>query len=178
MPIPWKRGLMALLALAAFIPLAATELRSENHDRPIQAQAIVPSDYYTIELCSTLNSRGASGSVVLSFPPSPFGVRISKEGRYIYDMHVEVRGIPSRIEGSLVVWIATPNLDQVEKIGTMASDGTAVGRVDLSKFMVFVTREIDVSLDRWAGPILLQGISRSGMMQSMEGHSTVDYGPC
>lgn len=95
-----------------------------------------------------------------------------------------------------VAWVATPDLDLVVRLGTLREDGTLTGRVAFNKFLLFVTAETDAdtpsadtaetrpapaadgAAERWSGPVLLSGISRSGLLHTMAGHGPFEGEPC
>lgn len=79
-----------------------------------------------------------------------------------------------------MAWVASPNLDPVHRLGEIGGRGSASGEVTLNKFLVFVTEEPagSVAGDRWEGPVVLKGKSRSGRMQSMASHGMFEREPC
>jgi hypothetical protein len=134
-------------------------------------------DPFEVTLVPTAHANGARGRVDLRFAPSPFGVTVSPDGHHRYDALVETTGV--RPDGrALVVWAATPDLDRVQKLGTLDSAGRLAARIAFNKFLVFVTAEASADVERWAGPILLRGISPSGRMHTMAGHGPFQGEPC
>jgi len=134
-------------------------------------------DPYEIVLVPTANANGATGRAMLRFAESPFGVTVSPEGHHLYDIRLETKGL--RAGGrALVVWAATPELDRVSRLGTLDENGVLQGTVAFNKFLVFVTAEESAEVERWAGPILLRGISASGRMHTMAGHGPFQGEPC
>lgn len=79
-----------------------------------------------------------------------------------------------------MAWVASPDLDPVHRLGEIGARGSASGEVTLNKFLVFVTEEPvgTVEGDRWEGPVVLKGKSRSGRMQSMASHGMFEREPC
>jgi hypothetical protein len=126
-------------------------------------------DPFQMRLVPTAHANGAAGDVVLRFADSPFGVAVTGEGHHLYQATIRTSRLP-RDTGALVVWAASPELDQVVRLGAIGEDGTLSGTIALNKFLVFITAEASADVERWAGPILLRGISPSGRMHTMAGH--------
>jgi hypothetical protein len=160
---------------------AAILLCSASPAAPAPADALDPvcrgPDPYEIVLVPTAHANGATGRAALRFAPSPFGVTVSPDGHHLYEMRLETAGL--RADGrALVVWAATPELDRVSRLGTLDANGTLDGTLAFNKFLVFVTAEESPDVERWAGPILLRGISPSGRMHTMAGHGPFQGEPC
>ncbi|GIV58087.1 MAG: hypothetical protein KatS3mg042_1000 [Rhodothermaceae bacterium] len=141
-----------------------------------------PPVYYRIDLVSTKRlpgTRQARGTADVTFARSPFGVALTPEGHYVYDLTVRVAGLPPEAGGAYVVWVATPDLGTVARVGPLGADGTARGRVHFNKYLVIVTREpAGAAADRWTGPVVLRGLSKSGFMHTMAGHGPFQQEPC
>lgn len=142
--------------------------------------------YYWIELrrpASSPGPRDAGGRVEVSYPASPFGLPLDRDGRLVQRLRF-VLDEDFRSDGSrgsrLVAWVASPELDPVRKLGEIGPDGTASGKVALNKYLVFVTEEPRGvgEAERWEGPVVLKGKSRSGRMQSMASHGMFEREPC
>jgi hypothetical protein len=141
------------------------------------APGLAGPDPYLVQLVPTAHANGARGQVELRFAPSPFGVTVTPQGHHLYDARLSTSGL--RPDGStLVVWAATPSLDQVQKLGALDASGALSGRIAFNKFLVFVTAEASADVERWSGPILLRGISPSGRMHTMAGHGPFQGEPC
>lgn len=146
----------------------------------------VAASYYAFDLLPTRSDSRLSrarGTATVSWNSSPFDVTLSRDGHFVYDLSVSVSGLRPADAGSvLAVWAAPPDLKGLELVGILDSEGPVSGVVHFNKFLVFVTEEPDpdsVGLaERWAGPILLKGISRSARMQSMAGHGFFEQEPC
>lgn len=123
-------------------------------------------------------ASGLRGTGTLSFQQSPFGITVTPEGHYLYDLAVQVDGMRNRRAGTPVVWAATPQLDQIQKVGVVGEDGRTHGSVSYNKMLVFVTMEADPDVDRWQGPIVLRGISASGLMHTLAGHGPFEGVVC
>lgn len=139
-------------------------------------------EYYRIDLVSTRRipgTYGSGGDVEVQFAHSPFGVTLSAAGEYVYDVQFQVRKIQSPKSGRYVAWIASPNLDRIVHVGPLDDQFSAQGQVAFNKFLVIISLEEDgYSEGRWSGPIVLRGLSRSGMMHTSIGHGLFQSEPC
>jgi len=132
-------------------------------------------EFYKVELITTKRVPGsgmATGWGEVTFTPSPFGVNLTPDGDYLLDIAVSVTGLRAPAKGSYVAWVTTPSLQERKRIGALDSNGEAHGQVAFNKFLVVVSLEEDdaESSDRWQGPIVLRGMSRSGAMHTSAGH--------
>ena len=162
-----------------------------------------PPPYYAIDLVSTRRIPGsgeARGTAAVTFAGSPFGISISAMGGYVQDLAISVDRLKPAKTGAYVVWITTPDLDEVVRAGVLDDEMRASGQVSWNKFLVVITLEdsveesADGSADRsaarssaesgdgtsgiWQGPIVLRGASRSGRMHTMAGHGPFQLEPC
>lgn len=146
------------------------------------------ADYYNIRMSPTGRAPGAVGYVKKTFAQSPFGIAVSVDGRYIYDVHLTVDGLRGPPNVEYTVWVAPPNLSPIVRLGVLNEEFELFGQVDINKFIMFVTAEQPGSWNpdngskktgnAWSGPILMQGISRSGMMHSASGHGPFEVENC
>lgn len=139
-----------------------------------------PPAYYRIELITTRKVSGtrlATGTADVTYVPSPFGVSISPSGTYVYDLDIRINRIKSPVEGVYAVWVTSSDLKTVRLLGTLDQDFRIQGRVDLNKYLVVVSLETELG-DRWSGPIVLRGMSRSGLMHTMAGHGPFQTENC
>ncbi|MFQ5747190.1 MAG: hypothetical protein ACE5HF_08235 [Gemmatimonadota bacterium] len=118
----------------------------------------------------TRHARGARGEAQLVFARSPFGVAVEEDGRYRYDVTIQLANLRPRAGRTYVAWAATPDLDHVLRLGPVDSDLRVEGRLSWNKFLLFVTLEPDPSVERWTGPVVLTAMSPSGRMHTMAGH--------
>ena len=187
----------ALLVTAATLPSddaaawagAATASRGECVDDP--------PEYYAIDLVPTNNLPGlgrADGKGFVTYDESPFGISVTENGHYVHELTVAAQHLPARDDGRYVAWITTPDLDEIERVGPLDDDLRATAHVTYNKFLVVVTFErLDAeapqarsgaaaasisSTTAWEGPIILRGMSRSGLMHTMAGHGPYDSEPC
>lgn len=140
--------------------------------------------FYRIDLrapASSPGSRDAGGHVQVSHPPSPFGLTLDRDGRLVQRLRFVLDAdFRMGTDGRLVAWVASPELDPVHRLGEIGPGASVSGEVTLNKFLVFVTDEPagTVENDRWEGPVVLKGKSRSGRMQSMASHGMFEREPC
>lgn len=188
--IPRRRGgrLCGLLAATVLLPAPggtpATPATPPAPGSTPATHATLPGtctpgpDPFTVRLVPTAHANGADGTVQLTFAESPYGVAVTADGHHRYRARVTTSGLAGR-DSALVVWAATPELDQVRNLGTLAADGTlADAEIAFNKFLVFVTAEADAGTTRWAGRILLRGISPSGRLHTMAGHGPFQGESC
>jgi hypothetical protein len=142
-----------------------------------------PPAYYAFPMVSTRRVPGtgpATGTGHVSFPSSPFGIAIAADGSYELDVSLEFERLRPAPDGAYVVWFTTPTLDQVKRVGVLDPELRFQGHVDWNKFLVVVTLEPnpEEAKDTWAGPIVLRGMSRSGLMHTMAGHGPFEKENC
>jgi hypothetical protein len=149
--------------------------------------AIVPGtrgpEYYRFPMVSTRRVPGtgnATGVGEVAFARSPFGVALSGDGSYDYDFTVRFERLKPARSGAYVVWTTTPELDRVVLAGELADPAAFSGKVAWNKFLVVVTLEpaFDPDAAMWTGPIVIRGMSRSGMMHTMAGHGPFEEKNC
>lgn len=138
----------------------------------LPADTIPDKPYYGIVLRrpgALLIDRGL-GYATVSFPETPFNVALTRQGHYIYDLLVSARGLPPG-RGTYVLWLASPDLTHLEKVGVIDRESTLRARAAFdNKFVLFITEEASADVDRPAGRVVLRGISRSARMESMFSH--------
>ena len=140
-------------------------------------------EYYRFPMVSTRRVPGtgnATGVGEVAFARSPFGVALSGDGSYDYDFTVRFDRLRPPRSGAYVVWATTPELDQVVLAGELADPAAFSGKVAWNKFLVVVTLEpaFDPDATMWTGPIVIRGMSRSGMMHTMAGHGPFEEENC
>lgn len=148
--------------------------RSQDPDPPV---------YYAIDLVTTRKIRGArraTGTGNVTYAHSPFGVSISKSGNYVYDLSIQLEKISDSIGGRLVAWVTTTDLKDIRLLGVLDGSLAAGGRVDFNKFLVVITLEPENEEvgDMWTGPVVLRGMSRSGLMHTKAGHGPFQTENC
>ena len=142
-----------------------------------------PPEYYKIDLIATKRvpqARRAVGVAAVTFAPSPFGINVSAKGHYVYDLAIAIDNLKPAPEGVYTAWISTPNLDQIKRLGVLDDQMTIKGQVTWNKYLVIITLEPadDASSKKWQGPVVLRGMSRSGLMHTMAGHGPFQQEPC
>jgi hypothetical protein len=143
---------------------------------------LLPSQYYGIEMVTTRRVPGtgrATGAGSVAFARSPFGVAVSSSGTYVYDLSLAVDRIKAPRRGAYTAWAAAPDLEDVVRLGVLEEGQLVSGRVDWNKFLVIVTLEPSAEpTDSWQGPVVMRGMSRSGMMHTLAGHGPYENEPC
>lgn len=140
-------------------------------------------EYYRFPMVSTRRVPGtgnATGVGEVAFAQSPFGVALAGDGSYDYDFTVRFERLRLPRSGTFVVWATTPELDQVVLAGELTDPVSFSGKVAWNKFLVVVTLEpaFDPDATMWTGPIVIRGMSRSGMMHTMAGHGPFEEENC
>jgi len=141
-------------------------------------------EYYAFDLFTTKNIPGtglATGKAEVAVSgSSPFSVALGPDGSYRYDVHVSLQRMKAPREGRLVAWVTTTEIDRIERLGALDDALTAAGTVEWNKFIVVVTLEStdDPDTERWSGPVVMRGMSRSGMMHTMVGHGALQQENC
>ena len=164
-------GICFLAGPAASPPAAA----GQAAEAPLRCPALDPRgpaadpDLYCITLIHAPDFPGASGYVELTPSPSPFGASVTVDGRHRFDLALHVDGLPDPAAlgdyGGYVAWAATPRLRPIRNLGPVANGRTALGSVDLDKFLVLVTAESDPAASEWRGRIVLRGTSAGMRME-------------
>jgi len=142
-----------------------------------------PPAYYAVELVTTRRIPGtglASGTGHVTFAASPFGVSLASDGSYFYDVEIELVDLKRPRSGTLVAWATTTQVDQISRLGALNDAFRTHGQVFWNKFLLVVTLEEsdDVEAAAWSGPIVMRGMSRSGMMHTMAGHGPFQQENC
>jgi hypothetical protein len=116
---------------------------------------------------------------------SPFGVSVSADGSYAYDVRLALDNLPEPPgDGAWAVWLTKSDLSEVTFAGTLEAGSEFLGRVGWNKFLAIVTLESPEALAveggprRWQGPVVTRGMSRSGMMHTMAGHGPFQQENC
>ncbi|MYK88898.1 MAG: multicopper oxidase domain-containing protein, partial [Acidobacteria bacterium] len=126
-------------------------------------------DLYCIELIHAPDFPGASGYVELTPADSPFGAAVTIDGHHRFHLALQLAGLPDPAGlgdySGYVAWATTPRLRPVLNLGRVANGRTAVGPIDLDKFLVLVTAESDPDAPAWEGRIVLRGTSAGMRME-------------
>ncbi len=163
---------VCLTALPMATPVSAQEAREEREGACLVDQASPPSPaIHCLRLIPTRNGQGYRGVVRLTWADSPFGVTVSEDGRYVYDVQVRLTHLPRNPNATYVAWATTRDLEDRRRIGVLGDDLTAVGQIDWNRFMLLVTEERSPDVEAWQGPILLTAMSPSSWMHTMGGEA-------
>jgi len=141
-------------------------------------------EYYAIELFTTRNIPGTGNARAVTdvtvAASSPFSVQLTADGSYMYDLDVSIQRMRAPRYGELVAWVTTPDIDRVVRLGALDENFRASGSVAWNQFIIVVTLEEsdDARAERWSGPIVFRGLSRSGLMHTMVGHGALQQENC
>ena len=168
-------------AAAPVVPVGPTCSALVSAQVPPPSRA--PGEYYAIDLVPTgrvPGTAGAEGTATSAFARSPFGVAVAAGGSYRHDLDIRVTGLRPRRDGVYVAWTASSDLQDVERLGVLDDTGGLEATVGWNKFLVIVSfeRSADALPDRWQGPIVMRGMSRSGLMHTMAGHGAYQAEAC
>jgi hypothetical protein len=150
---------------------------------PGPVDACVSPDYYQFPMVPTGRVAGtgnAEGTAQVWFPHTPFGVAVTADGSYHYEFELQFARLRLPGDGTFVVWVTTTDLDRIEPVGPLTEPSGFKGQVGWNKFLVVVTHEADFDpeAEMWAGPVVIRGMSRSGMMHTMAGHGPFEQEKC
>ena len=71
------------------------------------------------------------------------------------------------------------NYKKSDNINYLDGDIESQMGIDWNKFLVLVTLEPSTEVtNRWFGPVVMRGMSRSGMMHTLAGHGPYEHEPC
>ena len=142
----------------------------------------LPSNYYGIDMVPTKRVPGTGAGVgigVVTFSKSPYGVSVTPDGTYVVDVQVTLDRIKQPKRGVLTAWATKDDLSEVKRLGTMDASFRASGQVGWNKFLLVVTLEPSAKpTDIWSGPVVMRGMSRSGLMHTLAGHGPYEQEPC
>ena len=138
-------------------------------------------DLYLIALKGTGPSSRLVGTAKLTPARSPFGVATTKDGQFVFTVEVDVPLLPpptafGAAQTTYVAWIASAQLDRIERIGALTPGTVLRGRVAIPKFMVVITAEPNATGQRWTGPIVMRGMSPSSYLTNFSGHTMFNGG--
>ncbi|MEE2635614.1 MAG: hypothetical protein VYE68_00075 [Acidobacteriota bacterium] len=139
--------------------------------------------YHAIDMVKTGRVPGTGRSKGVghaSFARSPFGIAVRPDGTYVYDLKVTFERLKAPKKGYYTLWITTPEIDQVTRLGVLDEHSSVSGRVDWNKYLVVLTLEPENKPEApiWSGPIVSRGVSRSGLMHTLAGHGPYENEPC
>ncbi|MGH9336963.1 MAG: multicopper oxidase domain-containing protein, partial [Vicinamibacteria bacterium] len=128
------------------------------------------SDLYLIELVPTPDLREVHGEARLGWAKSPFGISLSSQGHFRYELSFRIQGLPDpKTLGdyrAYVAWVTTPRLSSMVKVGEVTNgENLVVGTVSLNQFLVLVSAEKSSDVDSREGRLVLRGMSPSSRIQ-------------
>ena len=153
---------------------------------PATAQPVVPPcepvlDHATAEVSDLARfnlgptpGREGCGLAELVGTWSPFGLAVMRSGHLDQQLRLVLDLPPAEGKTRYVAWVATPALDRIEALGTVAPGVPFAAPVHWNKIVIVVSREdgpVAADAPRWSGPVVLLGRSRSALLQSLMGHS-------
>ena len=142
----------------------------------------LPSNYYGIEMVPTKRVHGTGNGVgfrKVTFSSSPYGVAVSPSGTYMVDITMALRRIKKPKKGFLTAWATKDDLSETTRLGVLDDDFHVSGKAAWNKFLLVVSLEpTDEPTEKWSGPIVMRGMSRSGMMHTLAGHGPYQAEPC
>lgn len=119
------------------------------------------------------------GVGVVTFAKSPYGVAVKPDGTYVVDVSLFVDRIKPPKRGVLTAWATKDDLSERVRLGTLDESLTASGSVGWNKFLLVITLEPSAEpTETWSGPIVMRGMSRSGLMHTLAGHGPYEKEPC
>ena len=171
------------ISLAAAVPSTTSgTMGSLSPCSAIISAPLLPSQYYGIEMVTTRRVPGtgrAVGTGMVNFARSPFGVAVSPSGSYVYDLSLSIDRIKAPRRGAYTAWAVAPDLQDVVRLGVLEEGQVVSARVAWNKFLVVVTLEPSTNpTARWQGPVIMRGMSRSGMMHTLAGHGPYENEAC
>ena len=154
---------MIRIVLASVLIAALSDGNSRGSDLP---------DTYDFTLEPTSRVPGGSAQGFLRIADSPFGIALSREGHVVYDLEVQAGGLPQLPEGAgFVVWLSSPDLSRQENLGALDESLLLRARIsDWNKFLMIISAERSPDSARRSGPVVLQGRSPSGYLESFQSH--------
>lgn len=179
--------LLASAALCLVTPTPGTAL-ARGFDEEVGAvpprvaadTTISRPDLYRINLQPAAIGSGASGLAKLTLAQSPFGIALTPDGHFLFDVEVTVTGLPKPSSfgqfSTYVAWATTENLDVARRLGTVTPGKPITAQVDYHKFIILVTAEADARGDHWKGPVVLRGLSASMYLDNFSGKTFFNNG--
>ncbi len=159
---PW--AILPLIALLA-LPAPGFARRPALFRVALQPTGTVPS---------------AQGVALLAPAQSPFGLALTPDGHFIFDVSLTASGLPSPSAlgpyTTFVAWAVSDDLVQSHLLGALSGDKPVIGQVSFNKFLVIVSAESGAPGDRWKGPIVLRGFAPSALLDNFSGKTMFNGG--
>ncbi|MEP6692510.1 MAG: hypothetical protein ABJD07_15225 [Gemmatimonadaceae bacterium] len=144
------------------------------------ARGLARPSLFRIELQPTPAAPSAQGVVTLEPAESPFGIALTPDGHFIFDLELRCNGLPAASTfgpyTQYVAWVVTADLSTSQKLGVASTAVPVKGQVAMNKFLVIVSAEGATIGDRWKGPIVLRGFSPSALLENFSGKTMFNGG--
>ncbi len=132
------------------------------------------AEIYQFRLRGTAQAPGASGLGNLTLAPSPFGVAVTPDGFLVYELELATSGLlvpKGSAKQRYIIWMTTPALDRFQKLGVLGESGKWRGPLSgMNKFLLLVTLEVSSDVEERRGPVVIRGVSPSGLLVSYDNH--------
>lgn len=138
-------------------------------------------DLYEIPLEGVGPSSRMEGKAKLTPARSPFGLAVTEDGYFIFNIEVQGSTLPpvsafGPAYRTYVAWVASHDLSKIVRIGAFQAGQSAKGKVAMNKYLVVVTAEATPDGEKWAGPIVLRGRSPSSYLSNFSSHEMFNGG--
>jgi suppressor of ftsI len=118
-----------------------------------------------MELVAAPGAEGAAGTVELGQVPGPFTVAVTADGLPRHRLTLDASGLPAPASlgkfTTYLAWAAPQAMHPVRRLAEVGNGRTALGDVDLEKFVVLVTAERHSRVREPGGKVVLRGQSPS-----------------
>lgn len=135
---------------------------------------------YRIDLQPTDVGGGARAVARLTMASSPFGISLTPDGHFLYDVDLRATGLrPASTRGAYttyVAWATDDNLSAVKRLGEVRDGQPITGQVDYNKFILLITAERTAGGTHWQGPVVLRGLSASMYLDNFSGKTFFNNG--
>ena len=135
---------------------------------------------FRIELQPTTSAPGAQGIARLAPAPSPFGLAVTPDGHFIFDVELIASGLPAPASvgpyTQYIAWVVTADLATAARLGVVSAGRPITGQVTYSKFLVVISAEGTTVGDKWKGPVMLRGFSPSALLENFSGKTMFNGG--
>jgi len=138
-------------------------------------------DLYEIPLEGVGPSSRMEGKAKLTPSRSPFGLAMTADGYFIFDIEITASTLPpvhafGPAYQTYVAWVTSNDLSKVVRIGAFQAGESVKGKVAMNKYMVIVTAERGPDGEKWAGPIVLRGRSPSSYLTNFSSEEMFNGG--
>ncbi len=166
--------------LALPLAIAALLIMPASLVAPPPVFAAARPGLFRIDLQPSNAAPSASGVVKLAPAKSPFGLPLTADGHFIFDLDITSNGLPAASSlgpfDEYVAWVVSDNLSQVERLGTVTAGQALHGQASYNKFLIFITAESKAPSAKWKGPIVLRGFAPSALLENFSGKTMFNGG--